>query len=75
MTENIKRLFNEIENKQKFVFLLSKEFKVRPISVRNNWFSNYYSIPEKHEKRVLVLLQRAIKLQNSINQSKLTLAS
>jgi len=66
MQENIKHLFNQIENKFDFILLLSKEFKVKPNSIRNNWFAAYYSIPQKHESRVLEILQNTIKQQNLI---------
>ena len=66
MQENIKHLFNQIENKFDFILLLSKEFKVKPNSIRNNWFSSYYSIPEKHESRVVEILQQTIRQQNLV---------
>lgn len=66
MQENIKQLFNQIENKFEFILLLSKEFKVKPNSIRNNWFSSYYSIPEKHESRVVEILQQTIRQQNLV---------
>jgi hypothetical protein len=47
--------------------LLANEFKVKPNSVRTNWFATYYSIPEKHEPRVIELLQNTIKNQNLIS--------
>ena len=66
MNQNIKQLFNQIDNKFDFILLLSKEFKVKPNSIRNNWFAAYYSIPKKHELRVLEILQNTIKQQNLI---------
>ena len=66
MKQNIKELFNQIENKFDFIILLSKEFKVKPNSIRNNWFSSYYSIPEKHESRVVEILQQTIRQQNLV---------
>ena len=66
MKQNIKELFNQIENKFDFILLLSKEFKVKPNSIRNNWFSSYYSIPEKHESRVVEILQQTIRQQNLV---------
>jgi hypothetical protein len=66
MQENIKHLFNKIDNKFDFIILLSKEFKVKPNSIRNNWFSSYYSIPEKHESRVVEILQQTIRQQNLV---------
>jgi hypothetical protein len=66
MKQNIKELFNQIDNKFDFILLLSKEFKVKPNSIRNNWFSSYYSIPEKHESRVVEILQQTIRQQNLV---------
>ena len=66
MNKNIKHLFNQIENKKEFILLLSNEFKVKPNSIRNNWFSSYYSIPEKHESRVVEILQQTIRQQNLV---------
>ena len=62
MNENIKELFDQIENKLDFINLLSNEFKTKPNSIRNNWFSSYYSIPEKHEPRVKRLIIKKLKL-------------
>ena len=66
MNHNIKHLFDQIDNKLDLISLLSNEFKVKPNSIRNNWFSSYYSIPEKHESRVIELLQNTIQRQNLI---------
>ena len=66
MKQNIKELFNQIDNKFDFILLLSKEFKVKPNSIRTNWFSTYYSIPEKHESRVVEILQQTIRQQNLV---------
>ena len=66
MNHNIKHLFDQIDNKLDLISLLSNEFKVKPNSIRNNWFSSYYSIPEKHEQRVIELLQNTIQRQNLI---------
>ena len=66
MNQNIKQLYNQIDNKFDFILLLSKEFKVKPNSIRNNWFSSYYSIPEKHESRVVEILQQTIRQQNLV---------
>jgi len=55
MNQNIKQLFNQIDNKFDFILLLSKEFKVKPNSIRNNWFAAYYSIPQKHEQNLIAV--------------------
>lgn len=64
MRQNIKQLFKSVDNKTEFVELLSKEFNRKPASIRNNWFSAFYSIPQEHEARVVQLLQRTIAAQN-----------
>jgi len=64
MRQNIKQLFKSVDNKTEFVELLSKEFNRKPASIRNNWFSAFYSIPQEHEARVVELLQRTIAAQN-----------
>jgi hypothetical protein len=66
MENNIKNLFNQVDNKFDFILLLSKEFKVKPNSIRTNWFATYYSIPNKHQARVIELLQNTIKTQNLV---------
>jgi|TARA_R110001599_G_scaffold165527_1_gene354932 hypothetical protein len=67
MVKNIKQLFPQIENKYEFILLLSNEFKIKPSSIRTNWFSTFYSVPDKHQKRVVQLLQNTIKNQNLIS--------
>ena len=45
----------------------SNEFKIKPSSIITNWFSTFYSVPDKHQKRVIQLLQNTIKSQNLIS--------
>ena len=61
MTTNIQTLFNQIDNKKEVVMYLSGHFKLRPSSVRSNWFSNYYAVPEKYQKEVVNILQKFVK--------------
>ena len=67
MVKNIKQLFPQIENKYEFILLLSNEFKIKPSSIRTNWFSTFYSVPNKHQDRVIELLQNTIQRQNLIS--------
>ena len=67
MKSNIKNLYDQVDNKFDFIILLSKEFKIKPSSIRTNWFSTFYSVPDKHQKRVVQLLQNTIKSQNLIS--------
>ena len=62
--ENIKELYKQVEHQKVFIELLSREFNLAPLSIRNNWFSSFYSIPQKHHKRLTELLQRTIAAQN-----------
>ena len=66
MITNIKNLYEQVNDKKGLILLLSEEFNVRPNSIRTNWFSTYYSIPKKHEAKVIELLKYAIKQQNSV---------
>tara|TARA_R100000935_G_scaffold19306_1_gene37203 strand:- start:393 stop:599 length:207 start_codon:yes stop_codon:yes gene_type:complete len=66
MITNIKNLYEQVNDKKGLILLLSEEFNVRPNSIRTNWFSTYWSIPLKHEQRVLSLLQNTVTQQNSV---------
>tara|TARA_R110002051_G_C8374478_1_gene444101 strand:+ start:320 stop:526 length:207 start_codon:yes stop_codon:yes gene_type:complete len=66
MEENIKHLYTQIENKHGFIILLSHEFKLKPNSIRTNWFATFYSVPNKHQDRVIELLQNTIQRQNLV---------
>lgn len=66
MNTNIKNLYRQVRDKKSLIFLLSKEFGVRPNSIRCNWFSTYWSIPSKYEARVLRILQNTVTHQNSV---------
>ena len=65
MISNIKKLYAQVEDKQKFVNLLSKEFDILPQSVNNNWFTKFW-IPKSKQSRVVELLQNTIKKQNKV---------
>ncbi len=66
MNENIKDLFNKVQDKNSFIIYLSNEFNIKPNSIRTNWFQTFFSIPDKHKERVIELLQRQIQQQNKI---------
>lgn len=63
MTDNIKNLFEQIDEKSNFIKLVAKEVGNTPLSIRTHWFSNFWAIPEKHQERVVELLQNTIKNQ------------
>lgn len=66
MLQNIKDLYTKVDKKNDFILLLSQEFSIKPNSIRTNWFQTFFSIPEKHQSRVLELLQKRIQLQNKV---------
>jgi hypothetical protein len=68
MIQNIKKLYSEINNQKEFCLLLSKEFELKPNSIRTNWLSTYYSVPDKYQARVIEILQKTIKQQNNRKQ-------
>lgn len=68
MIQNIKNLYSEINNQKEFCLLLSKEFELKPNSIRTNWLSTYYSVPDKYQARVIEILQKTINQQNNRKQ-------
>ena len=49
---------------KKFINLVADDLGLKPLSIRNNWFSSFWAIPTQHEYRVIQLLQNTIKNQN-----------
>lgn len=62
--ENIKNLYNQLNHKGKFIELVAEDLGGKPLSIKNNWFSGFISIPDEHQDRVIELLQNTIKQQN-----------
>lgn len=63
INKNIEVLFRQLPDKKEAIHFLSEHFKVRPFTVRSNWFSNYWAVPQKHEEEVIKILQNFIKNQ------------
>ena len=71
MLENTKNLFTQLKDKQSFIMLCSTEFEIKPLSIRNNWFSGKYKqVPKNNQTEVLRILQRSIELFNLTPQLK-----
>lgn len=68
MTQNIKELYHKVTDKVDFILLCSDHFKIKPQSIRNNWFNGFYSIPDKHQQEVVKILQNYIKQQQHKTQ-------
>lgn len=64
MIENIKTLYQQIDDRRAVVVSIAEEFGLKPISVANNWFGSYWAIPDRHQERVAEILQNAIRIQN-----------
>lgn len=66
---NHKKLFDQLHDKKGFIKLISHEFGLKPLSIRNNWFAGYYAIPDQYQSRVIELLQNAIINQHNGNRT------
>ena len=60
---NIQKLHNDINDKVGFYNEASKYFKVKAISIRNNWFGTLPNVPDKNEDELIGLLQNYIKTE------------
>lgn len=58
--KNIKKLYEKINHKNRLIKMVAKDLGLSAAYVRNHWFSNFWIIPEKHQARVIELMQRAI---------------
>ena len=68
MMENIKKLYKEIEDKKGLICAIAKEFKMREVSVRSNWFCRFWTIPEYRIDRTIEIMQNWRKQE--INRAK-----
>ena len=65
--DNIKDLYGQLNDKEKFILLLCDEFGGSPRAKRNNWFSDsgFWNVPEKKQVRVVEIMQKIIYSQNN----------
>jgi hypothetical protein len=61
--EQIKDLYSQIKQKTKFIEAAAKAIGRSPNSLRNHWFSEFWSIPAEHQETVKLLLEETIKGQ------------
>ncbi len=61
--ENIKQLYAQITHKTKFIQIVADDLALSPRYLQNHYFGGFWSIPEKHQDRIIVLMQNTIKLQ------------
>lgn len=65
-TENIKNLYQEIEDKTKFIAAVSVEFDREPRTLQNHWFSGFFSVPKKLRVQLIEFMQNYLKIQNGL---------
>ncbi len=57
---NIKNLYSQITDKKSFINECANHFRIKPISVKNNWFSSMFNVPDEHEATLIQMMQRQI---------------
>ncbi|MEC4049778.1 hypothetical protein OX284_010095 [Flavobacterium sp. SUN046] len=61
--DEIKDLYSQVKEKTKFIINVSPLIGRAPKTLRNHWFSEFWSIPKEHQPRVKELLETTIKNQ------------
>ena len=66
--EEIKSLYHQVEHKTRFIASAAKEFEKSPQAMKNHWLcdSGFWSVPKKHQAKLIKLLKRQIQIQNGI---------
>jgi|TARA_R110002096_G_scaffold380852_3_gene574734 hypothetical protein len=54
---SIKREYKKATNKKELTKKVAEYFGMNPRSVQCNWFSGFYQVPEKHQGKVVDLMQ------------------
>ena len=62
MTDQIKKNYSLIQDKQGFRDKVAKRFGVSPTTVETSWFSKGY-FPKLHEKKLLTMAKAEVKEQ------------
>ena len=57
---NIKHLYNKTSNKKELTVLVAEHFNLNPLSVRNNWFGGFYQVPNKHQDKLISIMQNFV---------------
>ena len=63
---NVKNLYSKANNKKELVLLVADHFNMNPMSVSNHWFSGFCQVPEKHEGRLVKIMQNFIKVESQV---------
>lgn len=63
LIDEIKELYSQINEKTKFMEMVASDLIKKPNTLKNHWFSSFFSIPDEYQERVMELLQNTIKEQ------------
>ena len=56
----IHKLYNQSTNKKELIKKIAKDFNINPLSVRNNWFGGFYQVPNKHQDKLISIMQNFV---------------
>ena len=68
--QNIKNLWAKLPNdgsKTEFIKVVAEDLGKSPNTLHNHWFARFWQIPEKHQDRVIELLQNTIRKNSGGN--------
>lgn len=63
MIEQIQDLYSKVKGKTKFIKFAAQEVGNSPLTLRNHWFSAFWSIPAEHQQEVVDLLNKWLEKQ------------
>lgn len=63
--ETIQELYLKLDNKANFIRKAAKAFDKRPGTLKNHWFSCFFSVPQVFEDRVIEMLNEAVAIQTT----------
>lgn len=58
--ERIKKLYKKIPSKSEFFLAAEKEFNIKAISIKANWFNGVWGVPHNKIKQLLVFMEEYI---------------
>ena len=63
MIANIRTLYKQVHKKRDFIEYAAASFNLKPTSLRNHWFGNFWQIPSSKQGDVVKIMQNWIKNQ------------
>ena len=68
--KRIKTEYDLAANKKELTIHVAEYFNMNPRSVQCNWFSGFYQVPEKHQGKVVDIMQNYNKKKQLITKQK-----